>query len=98
MRPNSRKPKHDFTAEITEIKYIGKEDVYDTTQEDYHSLIFNGIVTGNCTEIFQYMHVSDIKDYYEPDELGQDIICNLALLIWLNQSKRKKLKSQFVLE
>ncbi|MBF0793288.1 class 1b ribonucleoside-diphosphate reductase subunit alpha [Mammaliicoccus lentus] len=33
-----------------------------------------------CTEIFQYMEVSDIKDYNEQDELGQDIICNLASL------------------
>ena len=42
-----------FETEILEIKYIGKEDVYDTTQLLNHSLIFNGIVTGNCTEIFQ---------------------------------------------
>ncbi|WRN81404.1 hypothetical protein UM654_06315 [Staphylococcus aureus] len=92
LRPNSRKPKHDFTAEITEIKYIGKEDVYDTTQEDYHSLIFNGIVTGNCTEIFQYMHVSDIKDYNEQDELGQDIICNLASLNMVKSIEEKEIE------
>ncbi len=80
LQPKSRNPKHNFTAEIKSINYIGKEDVYDTTQEDYHSLIFNGIVTGNCTEIFQFMEVSDIKDYHEQDVLGQDIICNLASL------------------
>ena len=40
-----------FFAEIKEIRYTGKEDVYDTTQLYNHSLIFNGIVTGNCTEI-----------------------------------------------
>ncbi len=40
-----------FFAEVKEIKYAGKEDVYDTTQLYNHSLIFNGIVTGNCTEI-----------------------------------------------
>jgi len=40
-----------FFAEIKEIRYAGKEDVYDTTQLYNHSLIFNGIVTGNCTEI-----------------------------------------------
>ena len=45
-----RKDEH-FFAEIKEIRYAGKEDVYDTTQLYNHSLIFNGIVTGNCTEI-----------------------------------------------
>ncbi len=40
-----------FFATIEEINYVGKEDVYDTTQLYNHSLIFNGIVTGNCTEI-----------------------------------------------
>ncbi|WP_297454804.1 LAGLIDADG family homing endonuclease [Persephonella sp.] len=46
----SRKTEH-FFATVSEIKYVGKEDVYDTTQLYNHSLIFNGIVTGNCTEI-----------------------------------------------
>jgi ribonucleotide reductase alpha subunit len=40
-----------FFATVEEIAYAGKEDVYDTTQLYNHSLIFNGIVTGNCTEI-----------------------------------------------
>jgi len=48
----SRKAEH-FEVDIESIEYIGKEDVYDTTQLLNHSLIFNGIVTGNCTEIFQ---------------------------------------------
>ena len=42
-----------FLVEISEINHVGKEDVYDTTQLHNHSLIFNGLVTGNCTEIFQ---------------------------------------------
>jgi len=46
----SRKSEH-FFATVKEIRYVGKEDVYDTTQLYNHSLIFNGIVTGNCTEI-----------------------------------------------
>lgn len=36
---------------IVSIEYVGEEDVYDTTQTHSHSLIFNGIVTGNCDEI-----------------------------------------------
>ncbi|WP_457641507.1 ribonucleotide reductase N-terminal alpha domain-containing protein [Persephonella sp.] len=46
----SRKQEN-FFATIKEIRYTGREDVYDTTQLYNHSLIFNGIVTGNCTEI-----------------------------------------------
>ncbi|MRJ02074.1 MAG: hypothetical protein GXO19_04310 [Epsilonproteobacteria bacterium] len=42
-----------FETEIEKIEFLGYEDVYDTTQLYNHSLIFNGIVTGNCTEIFQ---------------------------------------------
>ena len=76
----SRKPKHNFTATIKSIEYVGKEDVYDTTQEDYHSLIFNGIVTGNCTEIFQASELSIYNDYGEEDDIGLDISCNLGSL------------------
>jgi len=47
---HSRKGEH-FFASVQKIRYAGKEDVYDTTQLYNHSLIFNGIVTGNCTEI-----------------------------------------------
>lgn len=43
----------DSYEDILHIINTGKtEDVYDTTQAHSHSLIFNGIVTGNCTEIF----------------------------------------------
>lgn len=39
-----------FLSEISEIKYMGKEAVYDTTQNDHNTVIFNGIVTGQCGE------------------------------------------------
>ncbi len=42
-----------FSSEITSIEFVGYEDVYDTTQLYNNSLIFNGIVSGNCTEIYQ---------------------------------------------
>jgi len=51
--PRESRKNEKFLVEISEINYIGKEDVYDTTQLHNHSLIFNGLVTGNCTEIFQ---------------------------------------------
>jgi ribonucleoside-diphosphate reductase alpha chain len=39
-----------FTSAIASIEYAGREAVFDTTQDDHNSLIFNGIVTGNCGE------------------------------------------------
>lgn len=39
-----------FTSRIAEIQYIGKEAVFDTTQSDHNTVIFNGIVTGQCGE------------------------------------------------
>ena len=46
----SRK-KEKFLAKVSSITYAGEEAVYDATQFYNHSLIFNGIVTGNCGEI-----------------------------------------------
>jgi ribonucleoside-diphosphate reductase alpha chain len=39
-----------FTSRIAEISYVGKEAVFDTTQVDHNSVIFNGLVTGQCGE------------------------------------------------
>ncbi|MNH66477.1 Ribonucleoside-diphosphate reductase subunit alpha 2 [compost metagenome] len=92
LRPKSRNPKHNFTANVASIEYIGKEDVYDTTQEDYHSLIFNGIVTGNCSEILQFSQVSSYTDYGQDDVLGMDISCNLASINIVNVMENKSIK------
>lgn len=37
-------------AKIIKIEYVGKEAVYDTTQDDGNAIIFNGIHSGNCAE------------------------------------------------
>ncbi|MED4883061.1 ribonucleotide reductase N-terminal alpha domain-containing protein [Bacillus smithii] len=92
LQNKSRKPKHDFTATIQSIDFYGIEDVYDTTQEDYHSLIFNGIVTGNCSEILQPSIVSEYTDYGEKDIIGQDISCNLGSLNIVNVMENKSIK------
>lgn len=79
--PNRRKGNiRKFTDTIKSIVFDGIEDVYDTTQPDYHSLIFNGIVTGNCTEILQYTKPTKYAPYdrSEDDEVGMGISCNLA--------------------
>jgi ribonucleoside-diphosphate reductase alpha chain len=39
-----------FTSPIASIEYVGREAVFDTTQIDKNTLIFNGLVTGNCGE------------------------------------------------
>ena len=67
-------------AMVKSIAAVGREDVFDVTVEDGHSLIFNGIVTGNCSEILQ---VNTPSTYYENgsyDTIGRDISCNLASL------------------
>jgi ribonucleoside-diphosphate reductase alpha chain len=44
--------KQRFASKIVSIRHIGKEAVYDTTQVDHNAVIFNGLVTGQCGEIF----------------------------------------------
>ncbi len=39
-----------FTSKITRIEHIGRQPVYDTTQADHNTVIFNGMVTGQCGE------------------------------------------------
>ncbi|RKZ92141.1 MAG: ribonucleoside-diphosphate reductase, partial [Gammaproteobacteria bacterium] len=39
-----------FLSEIAEIKFVGREAVFDTTQDDHNTVIFNGLVTGQCGE------------------------------------------------
>jgi ribonucleotide reductase alpha subunit len=42
---------NNYTTKITNIEHVGKEDVYDVRQDLNHSVIFNGIATGQCVEI-----------------------------------------------
>ena len=39
-----------FVTRVTAITYVGREAVYDTTQADHNTVIFNGLVTGQCGE------------------------------------------------
>lgn len=39
-----------FTSRIVSITFVGREPVFDTTQEDGNTVIFNGLVTGQCGE------------------------------------------------
>ena len=39
-----------FAARVQAITPIGRQPVYDTTQPDHNSVVFNGLVTGQCAE------------------------------------------------
>ncbi|CAK0750574.1 Ribonucleoside-diphosphate reductase [Gammaproteobacteria bacterium] len=39
-----------FSARVETITYVGRQAVYDTTQPDHNSVLFNGIATGQCGE------------------------------------------------
>jgi ribonucleoside-diphosphate reductase alpha chain len=39
-----------FSTRITHIESIGRQPVFDTTQPDHNTVIFNGLVTGQCAE------------------------------------------------
>ena len=39
-----------FASRVVEIAQVGKEAVFDTTQADRNTVIFNGLVTGQCGE------------------------------------------------
>ena len=39
-----------FATRVTKIEFAGRHDVYDTTQPDHNTVIFNGLVTGQCGE------------------------------------------------
>ena len=39
-----------FRSRVTQIVHAGREAVFDTTQQDHNTVIFNGIVTGQCGE------------------------------------------------
>lgn len=71
---------NDFRATVKSIEFYGHEDVYDVTVENGHSLIFNGIATGNCSEILQASNPSTFNADNSFKEVGRDISCNLGSL------------------
>jgi len=46
VRDKALRKKERFVSRIAEITYVGAEPVFDTTQSDHNSVIFNGLVTG----------------------------------------------------
>ena len=69
---------HRHTATVIDITFDGIEDVYDVTVDNGHSVIFNGIATGNCSEILQVNTPSTLNEDLTYSEIGRDISCNLG--------------------
>ena len=71
---------HRYRATVSSIEYAGTEDVYDVTVSNGNSVIFNGIATGNCSEILQISTPSTYFDDLSYETVGRDISCNLGSL------------------
>jgi len=69
---------HRFRATVLTIEPDGIEDVYDVTVENGNSVIFNGIATGQCSEILQVSSASTYNEDSSYDVIGKDISCNLG--------------------
>ncbi|MGH8192658.1 MAG: LAGLIDADG family homing endonuclease [Rhodanobacteraceae bacterium] len=50
VRDKALRQTQSFTSPIASIEYAGREAVFDTTQSDKNTIIFNGLVTGQCGE------------------------------------------------
>lgn len=69
---------HKHRATVKSIEFYGVEDVYDVTVDSGNSVIFNGISTGNCSEILQPQVPSTFNKDFSYKQVGMDISCNLA--------------------
>jgi ribonucleoside-diphosphate reductase alpha chain len=50
VKDKALKKTQSFVSKIKSITYVGKQAVFDTTQADHNTVIFNGLVTGQCGE------------------------------------------------
>ena len=77
---------------VTSVTDNGRsDDTYCLNEPERHKVIFNGVQTGNCSEIMQPQVSSTFKENGEFAEEGQDISCNLGSL---NIAKMQQLATQ----
>ena len=55
-------------------------DTYCLNEPKRHKVIFNGVQTGNCSEILQVQTASEFNDDGSYKHVGEDISCNLGSL------------------
>lgn len=75
-KPN-RKASHFIRIESVE-KVDGLHDTFCFTEPKRHMGMFNGLLTGNCSEILQVQSPSKLKRDLSYDVIGNDISCNLG--------------------
>ena len=78
-----KKPNREASTYI-KIKSVSKveglHDTYCFTEHKRHMGMFNGILTGNCTEILQVSQLSDLRPRDEVSTYNYGISCNLGSL------------------
>lgn len=62
----------------------GKHDTYCFNEPRRHMGMFNGILTGQCSEILQLQETSTITNYGQEDDIRRDIVCNLGSINIVN--------------
>lgn len=67
--------------QVVSIEIVeGLHDTYCFTEPKRHMGVFNGILTGQCSEILQVNEHSELNDDLSYKHLGRDISCNLGSL------------------
>lgn len=69
---------HKYRATVNSIEFYGVEDVYDVTVDNGNSVVFDGIATGQCSEILQLQTASEFNEDGSYKVEGHDISCNLG--------------------
>lgn len=68
-------------VKVTGVIATGRiDDTYCLNEPERHKVVFEGIQTGNCSEILQVSTASSFYETGEYDRVGQDISCNLGSL------------------
>ena len=79
-------------VKVTGVIPAGRvDDTYCLNEPERHKVVFEGIQTGNCSEIMQPQVASTFQENGEFIEEGQDISCNLGSL---NIAKMQQLATQ----
>lgn len=78
----------DIFVKVESVDFHGYEDVFDVTQPKSNSVIFNGLVSGQCVEI---LHPTiPIQDINDPD--GEIGVCVLSAVDWLRVKDEKDME------
>lgn len=74
---HNRKASH--FVQVVSVEDQGRiDDTYCFTEPDRHMGVFNGVLTGNCSEILQVTEKSQFNPDSSYAKVGKDISCNLG--------------------